>query len=314
MDKINPSLTVFTPTYNRAKLLTRGYEALCHQTCHDFCWLIIDDGSIDNTRQVVDSWMDKITKKNVVGGFEGNSVDAPWLHIRYCYKENGGLHTGYNTAIELMDSEICVCIDSDDYASEDMADFIIKFWAGHKNNPGVAGIIGLDYCIDGTPSAGLLPEVDRIKIIDIHQKYHYSGDTKIVMRVDLLKLLQPQPTYNGEKNFNPIFLLLQLDFGHYFIPTNHNLCYVDYQDTGMAANIFKQFVNSPNSFAALRSLYVSLPDANWKFKLRNLVHLSSSAFLAKDLSWLYKCKYPMLAWMLSPIGLLLSLYVKCKAK
>ena len=47
------TLTVFTPAYNRAHTLKRTYESLCHQTCKDFCWLIIDDGSTDNTRQVV---------------------------------------------------------------------------------------------------------------------------------------------------------------------------------------------------------------------------------------------------------------------
>ena len=51
------TLTVFTPTYNRADLISRGYEALCRQSCHDFKWLIIDDGSNDNTKALVMSWL-----------------------------------------------------------------------------------------------------------------------------------------------------------------------------------------------------------------------------------------------------------------
>ena len=70
------SITVFTPTYNRAHTLIRTYESLVRQTCKDFIWLIIDDGSIDNTLESVESW-----KKNS-NGFE----------IRYIYKENGGMH------------------------------------------------------------------------------------------------------------------------------------------------------------------------------------------------------------------------------
>lgn len=50
-------LTVFTPSYNRADLLPRGYQALCRQTCHDFEWLIIDDGSKDGTKDLVSSWV-----------------------------------------------------------------------------------------------------------------------------------------------------------------------------------------------------------------------------------------------------------------
>lgn len=307
------TLTVFTPTYNREKLLFRGYQALCRQTNHDFCWLIIDDGSVDNTRQAVESWMDESSKQQIEGGFIGFSKDAPWLNIRYCYKENGGLHTGYNKAIELMDSEICVCIDSDDFAPDDMTEFVIDFWRKNRRED-IAGIVGLDYKLDGGPIAGLLPEVERMKIIDLRQKYHYMCDTKIVMRVDLLKALDPQPTYNNEKNFNPIFLILQLDINHYFIPVNHNLCYVDYQDSGMAANIFKQFINSPNSFAALRVLTISLPDASLFYIFKNTIHLASSAILSGNLGWLNKSRYPVLAYMLVPLGYLLSLYIRIKSK
>lgn len=74
------TLTVFTPTYNRAYVLKQCYDSLCRQTCKDFVWLIVDDGSSDNTKEIVEKWM---AKDN---GFE----------IRYVYKQNGGMHTGHN--------------------------------------------------------------------------------------------------------------------------------------------------------------------------------------------------------------------------
>ena len=80
-------LTVFTPTYNRAHTLPRTYESLLQQECKEFIWLIIDDGSTDNTAELVKSWQ---SKEN---GFE----------IRYIYKENGGMHTAHNTAYENID-------------------------------------------------------------------------------------------------------------------------------------------------------------------------------------------------------------------
>ena len=94
------TLTIFTPAYNRAYCLDRCYKALKRQTNKDFDWLIIDDGSTDNTRELVQSWIDKQDN-----GFE----------IRYIYKENGGLHTAYNEAIANMDTELSMCIDSDDF-------------------------------------------------------------------------------------------------------------------------------------------------------------------------------------------------------
>ena len=95
----NVKLTVFTPTYNRAHTLPRLYNSLVRQSCQDFKWLIIDDGSSDNTRILVDTW------RNEQNGFD----------IVYNYKKNGGMHTAHNRAYELIDTELNVCIDSDDF-------------------------------------------------------------------------------------------------------------------------------------------------------------------------------------------------------
>ena len=99
---MQPTIAIFTPTYNRAHTLGRTYQSLCNQTCKDFEWLIIDDGSTDDTAQLAKSW-----------------AKGQIISIRYIYKENGGLYTGYNTAYANIDSELCVCIDSDDYMPND---------------------------------------------------------------------------------------------------------------------------------------------------------------------------------------------------
>lgn len=306
------TLSVFTPTFNRADLLPRGYQALCRQTSHDFCWLIIDDGSTDLTKDLVESWITSESIINTQDGFEGLSKDASWLHIRYCYKENGGLHTGYNKAIELMDTELCVCIDSDDYMPDDAVEIIVNEWSKCKDN-GLIGIIGRDHYLDGRVIGGPLPHVKSAYIVELMDKFKHVGDKKIVMRVDLLKRIPPQPSYQGEKNFNPIYMMLQLDkFGKYLL-LEKNLCFVDYQETGMAANIYKQYVNSANSFCALRNLYISLEHTTLEFRYKNLLQLVASAFIAKDLSWIRKCKYPIIAHLLVPIGFLLSKYIISKS-
>ena len=73
----DPLLTIFTPAYNRAHTLSRTYESLCRQSCKDFIWLIVDDGSADNTVELVRDWQSRDN------GFT----------IQYIYKENGGMHT-----------------------------------------------------------------------------------------------------------------------------------------------------------------------------------------------------------------------------
>ena len=220
------TLTVFTPTFNRANLLVRGYYALCRQTSTDFCWLIIDDGSTDSTLDLVKSWLSENSLRVSGFGFEGYSNDAPWLRISYYYKENGGLHTGYNKAIELMDTELCVCVDSDDYMPDNGVEIILKYWKTCKEK-GLIGVIGRDYKINGQLIGTPLPNVESATITELIDKYQHKGDKKIAMRVDLLKQLKPMPSYNGEKNFNPIYLMLQLDkYGKYLL-IEDNLCFVD---------------------------------------------------------------------------------------
>ena len=110
------SLTVFTPTYNRAHTLGRTYQSLCSQTCKDFEWLVVDDGSTDDTKSLVNKWHAE------------NHIS-----IRYIYKENGGLYTGYNTAYMNIDSELCVCIDSDDYMPDNAVELIVSHWTQRGN-------------------------------------------------------------------------------------------------------------------------------------------------------------------------------------
>ena len=102
-------LTVFTPAYNRASLLERCYRSLQRQTNKDFVWYIIDDGSTDNTREVVSKWIS-----------ENNDFE-----IRYYYKENGGLHTAYNEAIAHLETELAVCIDSDDFMPDNAVEITV---------------------------------------------------------------------------------------------------------------------------------------------------------------------------------------------
>lgn len=121
------TLTVFTPLYNRINTLKRTYESLKRQTSKDFVWLIIDDGSTDNPYEIIKEWI------KINNGFE----------IRYVYKKNGGMHTAHNTAYENIDTELNVCVDSDDYMPDNAVQLIIDCWNKNKNK-GYAGIIALD--------------------------------------------------------------------------------------------------------------------------------------------------------------------------
>ena len=133
------TLTIFTPAYNRAHLLPRLYESLCRQSCKDFCWLVIDDGSTDNTRELVQGW-----------------IAEQSLPIRYEYKPNGGMHTAHNLAYRLSDTELNTCIDSDDYMPDDAVEKILRCWS-EKGSNDVSGLVGLDATANGKIIGTLFP-------------------------------------------------------------------------------------------------------------------------------------------------------------
>lgn len=287
------TLTVFTPTYNRAHTLARTYESLCRQTCKDFEWLIVDDGSSDNTREIVEIW--KAESK---------------IPISYIYKENGGLYTGYNTAYANIETELNVCIDSDDYMPDDAVEMIVNTWNQRDKAKEYAGILGLDFnVVDKKPISGYFPS-------DIKEVFHYElylsgihkGDSKQVLRTDLCKQVAPMEGFPGEKNFNPYYMTLQVCDKFPLIVINENLCWVEYQTTGdsMSAAIWKQYRNSARSFAKYRRLEMSVKHNTWKNKFRAAIHYVSSCTLSKDSKWYANSPEKFITILACPWGLLLS--------
>ena len=304
------SLTVFTPAYNRAHTLWRTYESLCRQSSKEFEWLVIDDGSTDGTRELVSSWISG--QPEPTEDFEG-FCDAGFK-IRYIWKENGGLHTGYNTAYANIDTELCVCIDSDDWMPGDAVEKILKCWT-QKGGSQYAGIMGLDFDTEGNPLGGYFPDnLTETYFLDMYIKNIHRADTKEVMRTDLMKKVAPQVGFEGEKNFNPVYMLLQVCDNYPLLVLNENLCIVEYQqDDSMSRGIYRQYVNSPRSFAKLRLLEMQLKRNTFKNRFRSAIHYVSSCILAKDKQWLKNTPNKMIVLSAAPFGFALSMFIKHKA-
>ncbi len=291
------TLTVFTPTFNRRELLTRCYESMCRQTNKDFVWMIVDDGSTDDTKKFADEW-----KKNSD------------LEIRYIYKDNGGLHTAYNVAIENIDTELCVCIDSDDFMPDNAVELILNFWDKYGSDE-YAGIVGLDFNMDGKVIGDPLPNQKTVNLIDLFiGKYHIvNGDRTNVIRTELYKTVAPMKVFPNEKNFNPHYMHLQISDNYDFLVLNENLRFVDYQSDGMTNSMLKQYKSSPNSFAEIRKLYLSFSGTSLKFKIKHSIHLVSSCILAHKLSFAFdESPYPIISALVLPLGVALSVFVRYK--
>ena len=296
-----PFLTVFTPAYNRAHTLGRTYASLRAQTCRDFEWLIIDDGSMDNTAELAASWLEE-------------ENDFP---IAYYHKENGGLHTAYNLAIEKMsDSVLAVCIDSDDYMPPNAVELIKNKWLAEGGEE-YGGIIGLDYTVEHELIGGSMEGHRTLNLVRFSQRKYdiRQGDKKIVCRTDLYKSVAPQKVFPGEKNFNPSYMHQQIGQSYDFLVLNEELCTVDYQPGGMTASQFKQYLNSPNSFMEIRKQSLSHPDNSLKYKLRTYTHYAAESLLAKKYPQaLRESPDPGLMLLCTPAGIALYFLIKIKGK
>ena len=292
-------LTVFTPAYNRADLLPRCFESMKRQSSKDFIWMIIDDGSTDTTRSLVDGWMQE-------------QLD---FQIVYYYKENGGLHTAYNEAIAHIETELCVCIDSDDFMPDDAVERILDFWQAHGSDQ-VAGIVGLDYDLEGNMIGDPLPNQKTINLIDLLVGRYpiVNGDHTNVIRTELYKKYAPMKVFPGEKNFNPHYMHLQISQEYDFLVLNENLRFVDYQPGGMSASMWKQYRNSPRSFAETRKLYLSFPNTGLKFRFRQCIHYVSSSILSRNGRFLAESPAKGMTLLAIPFGLALAMVVCVKTR
>ena len=208
------TLTVFTPAYNRAHTIGRTYESLCRQTCKDFEWLIVDDGSSDGTRKLVENW-----------------IAERIIPIKYIYQENQGMHGAHNTAYRNIDTFLNTCIDSDDYMPDDAVERIINCW-NENGSDAVAGIIGLDVTQDGKVIGTKFP--DSMKTTTLRGFYDAGGkgDKKIVYRTEVIKSYPEYPIFNGERYLGLAYKYMLIDQDYELITLNTPLVIVDYQPDG----------------------------------------------------------------------------------
>lgn len=285
------TLTVFTPTYNRAYTLHRCYESLCRQTSKDFMWLIIDDGSTDNTKELVNEW---IQKDN---GFE----------IKYVYKENGGMHTGHNKAYELIDTELNVCIDSDDFMPDNAVEIITEFWKKYGSDK-YSGIASLDNDEEGNIIGTKFPYQKSIKLCDFYDQGG-KGDKNLIYRTEVMKKYPPYPEFEGEK-FVPLdYKYLLADQEYDLLILNEPTCTVEYMEDGSSLNMFKQYYKNPRGFAFMRKIHMKY-DKGFVKKFKTCIHYVSSSFISKNKNFVSESHNKLFTVLAIPFGVCLYGLVK----
>ncbi len=293
-----PVLTIFTPTWNRAHTLGRVYASLCAQECRDFVWLIVDDGSTDGTKFLAESWQ----REN--NGFE----------IRYIYKENGGMHTAHNTAYENIDTELNLCIDSDDALAPGAVRLILEKWEAVRKK-GYAGMIGLDAYMEteGGGSRAVIGKGFPDGMTETTLTDYYAqggrGDKKLVYRTDVIREVPPYPVFEGERYLALAYKYRLIDRKYKLAVLDEVLCLVDYREDGSTKNMLRQYLKNPNGFAFWRRVCMEEPTGT-KRLVMDCIHYVSSSILSHDREYIRRSPVKLLTVLLTPAGALLTLYIR----
>lgn len=289
-----PILTVFTPAYNRAHTITRTYESLKKQNCKDFKWLIIDDGSKDHTKELVKEWQ-KQEKE---------------FEIEYIYKENGGMHTAHNVAYENIETELNVCIDSDDCLAPGAVEKIIRKWNEVKDKD-YAGMIGLDSDLDGNLIGTGFPNEMKETTLMGYYAAGGSGDKKLVYRTDLMKKYPPYPVFEGERYVALAYKYRLIDQDYKLAILNEVLCNVEYQADGSSGTMWKQYLQYPKGFAFWRKVCMKYPESK-KRLIIDCIHYCSSSQIAKNKKYIAESPRKILTIVCTPLGWVMTRYIKRK--
>ena len=230
-------LTYFTPAYNAEKTLPNLYQALCNQTIKDFVWLVVDDGSVDNTSALVREY-----------------IEHADFSIVLFQQENGGKHRAYNKAIKECNTELLCCVDADFVLVENATEKILNEWKNYAERTEVAGIVTPIWCKNSmtdlnqtkeyigfsakTPDIGRMPE--------LYSKYGYHGETLYPFRTTVLKEYM-FPDIPNEKFMTESTIYLPISTQYKVHWMNQCLAQSTYMEGGLSDRRFYNQANSPLS-------------------------------------------------------------------
>lgn len=224
----SPKISVVTPTYNRAYVLGRVYDSLVSQTFADFEWIVVDDGSSDETEALVRSWIE-----------EGK------LELTYKRQENTGQYAAVNRGVEQARGEFITLLDSDDWFLPDTLEVLLEIWLGipEPERGRFSGVVGLCAYEDGRIVGDSYPEdpldCDPAELTYLHR---VRGDKHSLLRADVLKAF-PFP-YEGEVVWPGLVwnrMALEYDERH----VNRVVKILDYQETGLSNRALEIQMGSP---------------------------------------------------------------------
>lgn len=221
-------VTIFTPTYNRKKELVNLYKSLIKQTNKDFEWLLVDDGSVDDTKE----YIEKLQKRSEI-------------NIKYIYKENGGKQSAYNIGLKNAKGQIFFCLDSDELLNSKAIETIINDFNHISKN--IAGYsYNRAYITNKNRIIGTkFPEgITQAYYFDIYDKLKVTGDKLMVFKTKIAQEY-PFPQIPGEKFIPEAVIFNRIARKYQLGLSNEILSYTEYLPGGYSDNYFDLVKRNP---------------------------------------------------------------------
>jgi len=225
--------TIFTPTYNRANLLPKLYDSLCRQSDKDFVWLIVDDGSSDNTEDLIGCW-----------------IKEAKIRIEYNKQPNGGKMRAHNHGVRLCTTSLFVCVDSDDYVTNTFIEEIKEYWPQIQYDNSMAGLIAYK-SIKGEDGVYRVrctfPFLGKSTQSSLYQSGFY-GDLTIVFKTDVIKRF-PFLEVDGEKFSTEDYAYDQIDQEYQYVLVDEAWTLCEYMPDGYSQAEKTLYAKNPKGWA-----------------------------------------------------------------
>ena len=264
-------VTIFTPTYNRARLLKRLYESLKEQSDKDFEWIIVDDGSKDNTKEVVQGFI----KEKIIP-------------IKYLKKENEGKHIAINVGCDMAEGELFFIVDSDDYIPKEAIEEVKRDWKKYRNNTGIAGLVYLKAWKNGNLMGR---KFEKDEFISNHVKEYNKGgvwgEKLKILRTEIFRK-NKFPKYENEKYVGEHVLWIQVSRKYDLVYINKVLYIAEYLEDGLTMAGRKLRIENP--LGGIKGAQVLMQkDMCLKLRIKNnLLYSAYSFFAEKSIKEIYK--------------------------
>lgn len=270
-------ITIITPTYNRETYLGKLFNSLKEQTSKNFKWIIVDDGSTDNTKEVIIKFLEKQERE---------------FEIQYIYKENGGKHTALNKAMEFVDTELVFIVDSDDYLPKNSIHIIEKYYEKFndvKIQEKLCGYSFLRCHADGSVNTAYFPENEKIdSYCNVRINGNIGGDKAEVYYTDILKRY-PFPVFEGECFLAEDVVWMQMSGPYNMVHINENIYICDYLEGGLTTTGRRMKIKSPRGMILRSKIYLDDSKVCFKVKIKMmLLYIIYSEFAGINIQEAFK--------------------------